>query len=103
MRTPSGSSRLQVRAHSARSSSSVSFESSGLFDTVTRFQTLRLRAPTFCSPVSGSMTGMRCPCSSRANSLRLFAAHRPVVGLMRRLATMMCACGLFPALSSWIA
>lgn len=47
--------------------------------------------------------GMRRPLASNANSLRLFAAHLPVFGSMRRLATRMCAWGLRPSLSVWMA
>lgn len=61
MRTPSGSMRLHCLAQSARSRSRNSVESKGLFDTSTRFQTLRFLAPVFCSPVAGSMTGIRSP------------------------------------------
>ena len=57
----SGSMRLHCLAQSARSRSRNSVESKGLFDTSTRFQTLRFLAPVFCSPVAGSMTGIRSP------------------------------------------
>ena len=53
MRTPSGSMRLHCLAQSARSRSRNSVESKGLFDTSTRFQTLRFLAPVFCSPGGG--------------------------------------------------
>lgn len=89
-----GSRALQESAHSRLSLSRNSLESKGLLLTLTRFQTLRFLAPIFCRPVSGSMTGMRRPLASNANSLRLFAAHLPVFGSMRRLATRMCAVGV---------
>ncbi|VYS72032.1 Uncharacterised protein [Bifidobacterium breve] len=98
-----GSRALQESAHSRLSLSRNSLESKGLLLTLTRFQTLRFLAPIFCRPVSGSMTGMRRPLASNANSLRLFAAHLPVFGSMRRLATRMCAWGLRPSLSVWMA
>lgn len=94
---------MQESAHSRLSLSRNSLESKGLLLTLTRFQTLRFLAPIFCRPVSGSMTGMRRPLASNANSLRLFAAHLPVFGSMRRLATRMCAWGLRPSLSVWMA
>ena len=34
--------------------------------TVVRFQSFSFRLPSFCSPVAGSMSGMRFPSSSRA-------------------------------------
>ena len=49
----SGSMRLHCLAQSARSRSRNSVESKGLFDTSTRFQTLRFLAPVFCSPGGG--------------------------------------------------
>ena len=72
-----GSRALQESAHSRLSLSRNSLESKGLLLTLTRFQTLRFLAPIFCRPVSGSMTGMRRPLASNANSPPVIDA-RPV-------------------------
>ena len=104
MRTPSGSSPLHTSAQLSRMLSSMSLVPKGFSLTVTRFHCLRLRLSTFCTPVFGSMTGMRWPFPSSANVVFcLSRAHSPVRGSILRLATRMCACGFLPSRSKWIA